>query len=98
MNICVITGYVDGDIVMSYENQEPVAEFSLAVYQFRKQKSDGTNAEIESMLDCEVWSSGAEAFSKIAKSGSKVTVHASAKTDENGSVYFRINSFDVHEV
>lgn len=98
MNTCVITGYVQGDIVVSYENREPVAEFALEIYQFRKTKADGSQADIEAVLDCEVWSSGAEAFKKIAKEGSKVTVHASAKTDTDGHVYFRINQFDVHEV
>jgi|TARA_B110000263_G_scaffold198502_1_gene177325 single-stranded DNA-binding protein len=100
MNICTITGYVLGDITVSYENQEPVAEFTLAVYQFRKTKADGSEAEIESRLECEVWSTGAEAFSKIAKPGSKVTVNASAKNDphNNGNVFFRVNQFDVHGV
>jgi single-stranded DNA-binding protein len=100
MNICTITGYVLGDIMVSYENQEPVAEFTLAVYQFRKKKSDGSEAEIESRLDCEIWSTGAEAFNKIARPGSKVTINASAKNDpyNNDSVFFRVNQFDVHEV
>jgi len=72
-------------------------EFVLVVYIYRKTKSTGEKSRIPTFITCEAWHTGAETIHKIAKKGSKIHIHASAKnrSKDNEEVIFRVNEFDV---
>ena len=82
MNLCSFTGYLTENPKLSDLNGVSLVEFTLVVYSYRKTKSTGEKSRIPTFLNCEAWHTGGETINRFAKKGSKLHIHASARSLE----------------
>ena len=95
MNVCVFTGCFTENPILEHENGVDVVEFVLIIYNYRKTKT-GEKSRIPTYLTFEAWHTGAKTICNLAKKGTKITVHASARNVEKDcdDIVFRVNEFD----
>jgi single-stranded DNA-binding protein len=95
MNHCIFTGYLLDEPEVSTE--DGCCVFRLVMYEVVKNRR-GEKKSYPTYIKCQIWDTGAEAFTKLGSKNDKVTIHASAKNPYNGldpdSVVFRVNEFD----
>ncbi len=97
MNVCTFTGFVVDDPELSVEGGVSVVEFTLVSYTYRRSKATGEKTRIPTYINLEAWHTGAETIEKLVDRGTKMTVYCSARnaTEEDGSIVFRVNEFDI---
>jgi|LakMenEpi03Aug12_release.lakeMendotaPanAssembly.Ray.scaffolds.fasta_scaffold194031_2 single-stranded DNA-binding protein len=92
MNNCIFSGYVYEKPELQMVDGVSYCNFSLLVNEERK------GNKIETIIDCEIWDSGAEAFVNLANGGDEVFIESSARNtefDEEEYVIFRVNKFKI---
>jgi len=101
MNLCIFTGYFLRDPELRQVNDTNVSNFKLAITRKFK-KSNGELGKQTSILDFEIWDSGAETVVENFRKGDYITVYTSARSyvqeledgKKLGRVCFRINEFE----
>lgn len=97
MNSCTFTGFLtENPVLQKTESGVDYLLFNLVSYSYRKAKSTGEKIKIPTYLTFEVWDSGAKTIANLAQKGSKLTVYASARNEQedDSKIVFRVNEFD----
>ena len=97
MNNCCFTGYLVDNPVTELVNNVLVANLTIVVYNYRKQKAQCEKSRTPTYIKCQAWHTGAELLERFATKGTKITFNASVKnvSKDNDSIIFRINEFDL---
>ena len=94
MNNCTFTGYLLEDPILDDTDGASCCTVKMVTYEYRKNKR-GEKKKVPTTITLQAWASGAETIAKLGKKGTKMTVYASARNEnDRGEVVFRINEFD----